>query len=108
MTTVVREVREQFNPARPTQCIGTVELLTLNETKAVVTAAHNAFEGWKNTSSIARGEVLRLTADLLEKNIDKVAEIASCEMGKTKSEMLGEVKRGASILRYFAKKGCVL
>lgn len=105
MTTVVREVREQFNPARPTQCIGTVELLTLNETKAVVTAAHNAFEGWKNTSSIARGEVLRLTADLLEKNIDKVAEIALCEMGKTKSEMLGEVKRGASILRYFAQEG---
>lgn len=105
MTTVVREVREQFNPARPTQCIGTVELLTVNETKAVVTAAHNAFEGWKNTSSIARGEILRLTADLLEKNIDQVAEIASFEMGKTKSEMLGEVKRGASILRYFAQEG---
>lgn len=105
MTTIVREIREQFNPARPSQCIGQVELLTIDETKEVIGAAQEAFEGWKNTSSVARGEILRVTADLLEKNIDKVAEIASSEMGKTKNEMLGEVKRGASILRYFAQEG---
>ncbi|KMY29776.1 aldehyde dehydrogenase [Lysinibacillus xylanilyticus] len=105
MTTIVREIREQFNPAKPSQCIGQVELLTIDETKDVIVAAQEAFEGWKNTSSVARGEILRVTADLLEKNIDKVAEIASSEMGKTKNEMLGEVKRGASILRYFAQEG---
>lgn len=105
MTTIVREIREQFNPAKPTQCIGQVELLTIDETKDVIVAAQEAFEGWKNTSSVARGEILRVTADLLEKNMDKVAEIASKEMGKTKNEMLGEVKRGASILRYFAQEG---
>ncbi|MGY3187761.1 aldehyde dehydrogenase family protein [Lysinibacillus sp. TE18511] len=105
MTTIVREIREQFNPARPSQCIGQVELITIDETKEVIVAAQEAFEGWKNTSSVARGEILRVTAELLEKNIDKVAEIASSEMGKTKNEMLGEVKRGASILRYFAQEG---
>ncbi|MFB7155604.1 aldehyde dehydrogenase family protein [Lysinibacillus sp. NPDC056232] len=105
MTTIVREIREQFNPAKPSQCIGQVELLTIDETKEVIVAAQDAFEGWKNTSSVARGEILRVTADLLEKNMDKVAEIASSEMGKTKNEMLGEVKRGASILRYFAQEG---
>ncbi|PJO41978.1 aldehyde dehydrogenase family protein [Lysinibacillus xylanilyticus] len=105
MTTIVREIREQFNPAKPSQCIGQVELLTIDETKDVIVAAQEAFEGWKNTSSVARGEILRVTAELLEKNIDKVAEIASSEMGKMKNEMLGEVKRGASILRYFAQEG---
>lgn len=105
MTTIVREIREQFNPAKPSQCIGQVELLTIDETKDVIAAAQEAFEGWKNTSSVARGEILRVTADLLEKNIDRVAEIASNEMGKTKNEMLGEVKRGASILRYFSQEG---
>ncbi|MFJ7951452.1 aldehyde dehydrogenase family protein [Lysinibacillus sp. NPDC096418] len=105
MTTIIREIREQFNPAKPSECIGQVELLTLDETKAIVTAAQDAFEGWKKTSSVARGEILRVTADLFEKNIDKVAEIASHEMGKTKNEMIGEVKRGASILRYFAQEG---
>jgi len=105
MTMIVREIREQFNPAKPSQCIGQVELLTIDETKEVIVEAQGAFEGWKNTSSVTRGEILRVTADLLEKNIDKVAEIASSEMGKTKNEMLGEVKRGASILRYFAQEG---
>ncbi|MEB2281370.1 aldehyde dehydrogenase family protein [Lysinibacillus xylanilyticus] len=105
MTTIVREIRNQFNPAKPSQCIGQVELLTIDETKDVIIAAQEAFEGWKNTSSVARGEILRVTADLLEKNIDRVAEIASSEMGKTKHEMLGEVKRGVSILRYFAQEG---
>lgn len=105
MTTIIREIREQFNPAKPSQCIGQVELLTVDETKEVVTAANEAFEDWKNTSSVVRGELLRVTADLLEQNIDKVAETASNEMGKTKNEMIGEVKRGASILRYFAQEG---
>lgn len=105
MSTIVREIREQFNPAKPSQCIGQVELLTIDETKEVIVTAQEAFEGWKNTSSVTRGEILRVTADLLEKNVDKVAEIASSEMGKTKNEMLGEVKRGASILRYFAQEG---
>lgn len=105
MTTIIREVREQFNPANPSECIGQVELLTVDETKEVVAAAHEAFDGWRNKSSVARGEILRVMADLLEEEIDLVAETASREMGKTKNEMIGEVKRGASILRYYAQEG---
>lgn len=105
MTTIIREIREQFNPAKPSQCIGQVELITLDETKAVITAAQEAFEGWKKKSSVARGEILRLTADLFEQHIELLAETASQEMGKTKAEMVAEVKRGASILRYFAQEG---
>ena len=44
MTTMMREIREQFNPAKPSECIGQIELLTVDETKAVVTAAEAAFE----------------------------------------------------------------
>ncbi len=105
MNTIIREVRKQFNPAKSSECIGQVELLTLDETKAVVAAAQEAFEGWKNKSPVARGEILRVMADLLEQEIDQVSETASREMGKTKNEMIGEVKRGASILRYFAQEG---
>ena len=36
---------------------------------AVVAAAQEAFEGWKNTSSVARGEILRVMADLLEQRL---------------------------------------
>lgn len=105
MTTIIREIREQFNPANPSESIGQIELLTVDETKAVVAEAHQAFEDWKNKSSVARGEILRVMADLLMEEIDLVAETASREMGKTKNEMIGEVKRGASILRYYAQEG---
>ncbi|MEG0383269.1 MAG: aldehyde dehydrogenase family protein [Solibacillus sp.] len=105
MAIITSAIREQFNPAKPSECVGQIELITTDETKAVVVAAHASFENWKNTSPVARGEILRVTADLLEQNIDIVAETASREMGKTKNEMIGEVKRGASILRYFAQEG---
>ncbi|MFF5994454.1 aldehyde dehydrogenase family protein [Lysinibacillus sp. KU-BSD001] len=105
MTTIVKEIRQQFNPACPSECVGQVELMSIEETKAALTVAQEAFEGWKNTSSVARGDILRMMAQLLEENIDIVAETASKEMGKTKNEMIGEVKRGASILRYFAQEG---
>ena len=105
MTTSVKGIREQFNPANPSECVGKVELISVDETKEVLIAAQEAFEGWKNTSPVARGEVLRIMADLLEDNIGDVAATASKEMGKTIAEMTGEVKRGAAILRYFAQEG---
>lgn len=105
MTISTKEIREQFNPADPSECVGKVELISIEETKEVLTAAQEAFESWKNTSPVTRGEILRVMADILEDNSDRVAAIASKEMGKTFTEMTGEVKRGASILRYFAQEG---
>lgn len=105
MTIITSSIREQFNPAKLTECVGKIEMISIDETKAIVAGAHAAFDKWKNTSPVTRGEILRVTADLLEQNIDKVVETATREMGKTKNEMIGEVKRGASILRYFAQEG---
>lgn len=105
MTISMKEVREQFNPANPSECVGKIEMISIEDTKEVLAAAQEAFESWKRTSPVMRGEILRVMADLLEENINRVAEIASKEMGKTFAEMTGEVKRGASILRYFAQEG---
>lgn len=105
MTISMKEVREQFNPANPSECVGKIEMISIEDTKEVLAAAQEAFESWKRTSPVMRGEILRVMADLLEENINRVAEIASKEMGKTVAEMTGEVKRGASILRYFAQEG---
>lgn len=105
MPSLTKEIREQFSPAKPTQCIGHIEMISIEETNAIVNEAQQAFHTWKNTSPVTRGEILRVTADLLEQHIQLVAETASQEMGKTKQEMLGEVKRGAAILRYFAQEG---
>lgn len=105
MKAIARETIEVFNPANLTECVGEIDITSAEEVIEALTAAEAAFEEWKNVSSVARGEILRVTADLVEENIESLADTASREMGKTKGEMIGEVKRGASILRYFAQEG---
>lgn len=105
MVTGVREIREQFNPANTSECIGKVELHTIEETEAKIDASEQAFKNWSRFSSVARGEILNTMADVLIEHMQPLAELASKEMGKTIPEMIGEVKRGASILRYFSQEG---
>src|SRR5690554_4057613 len=101
----VKEIREQFNPANTSECIGKIELHSIEETEAKIEATERAFQNWSNMSSVARGEILHKMADVLMEHIEPLAELASKEMGKTFPEMIGEVKRGASILRYFSQEG---
>lgn len=105
MVVDVREIREQFNPANTSECIGKIELHTIEETEAKIAASEEAFKKWSRMSSVARGDILRVMADLLIEHMEPLAELASKEMGKTVPEMIGEVKRGASILRYFSQEG---
>lgn len=105
MKTTVKEIRKQFNPANPSECVGQFEINTIEEVKSAVSAAQDAFHEWKDVSAVTRGEILKVTADLIEENIDLLADTASREMGKTKSDMISEVKRGASILRYYSQEG---
>lgn len=101
----VREIREQFNPANTSECIGKIELHTIEETELKIRASEQAFQQWSKLSSVSRGEILNSMANLLIEHLEPLAELASKEMGKTVPEMMGEVKRGASILRYFSQEG---
>ncbi|WP_374724550.1 aldehyde dehydrogenase family protein [Calidifontibacillus erzurumensis] len=105
MVMSVREIRVQFNPANTSECIGKIELDTISETEEKIDASEEAFQKWSRMSSVARGEILQTLANLLIEHMEPLAELASKEMGKTLPEMIGEVKRGASILRYFSQEG---
>lgn len=96
---------EHFNPANPSESIGFTELSTEEDVEKAVAAAKSAAASWKATSSVARGEILRKAADLLEERADDIARTATQEMGKRFVETKGEVLRGASILRYYAQEG---
>lgn len=94
-----------YNPAKPTECLGFTEYSTAEEVDESVNHAKRAFPQWKQLSSIERGDILRKAADLLEKQVKEIAEMASKEMGKRIVETKGEVLRGAMILRYYAQEG---
>ncbi|MFB5283390.1 aldehyde dehydrogenase family protein [Peribacillus sp. Hz7] len=100
-----RETYKHYNPANPSECLGTTTVSTVEEVDSAVIHAKQAFLQWKQLSPVTRGEFLRKSADLLEQQTEEIARIATKEMGKRFAEMKGEVARAVMILRYFAQEG---
>lgn len=77
----------------------------LQTAQSAVRAAEAAFLGWSGRSAIERGQILFRAADILERRLPELAELASREMGKPIGEMRGEVARGVALLRYYGGEG---
>ncbi|MCF3944375.1 aldehyde dehydrogenase family protein [Oceanobacillus alkalisoli] len=72
--------------------------------KAILNADKVFHETMKHMPAYERSEILRKTADLLEKRAQKFAEMLSLEAGKPIQESRGEVTRAVQVLR-FASEG---
>ena len=90
----VRRVRQWSWPARPRAAA--------EHLQAAATAARGALPGWAGTPAPARGEILFKAANLLFERAEIVGADLAREEGKTLAEGIGETRRAASILRYFA------
>ncbi len=67
-----------------------------------VAAAKAAQDDWANTSSIDRGKLIAKLADMMEANLDMLAEIEAEEVGKPIKDGYGEVGHSISLTRYAA------
>jgi acyl-CoA reductase-like NAD-dependent aldehyde dehydrogenase len=102
---VSNEVLCSTNPANKKERVGHVQNSTKEDLDKGVKAAKQAQKKWAKLSGTERGNYLFKAADILEKNIDEIAETMTKEMGKTLPEAKGETARGATILRYYAGEG---
>ncbi|QGQ46151.1 alpha-ketoglutaric semialdehyde dehydrogenase GucD [Metabacillus sediminilitoris] len=93
-----------INPATK-EIIGYVQNSTIEELNAAVDAAYVAKKAWRKLGQSARGQLLFKTANILEENLEEIAETMTREMGKTLPEAKGETARGIAILRYYAGEG---
>ena len=93
---------DDINPANPSEAVAQVSMGNTSVAVAAVEAASAAFAGWRRTLAPARGEILRKAADLLEQRASTVGRDLTREEGKTLVEGIGETKRAAAILRYYA------
>ena len=59
-----------------------------------------AFEEWKNVSISKRSEILYEFKILLEKNILKIADLITHDLGKVKEDAIAEVRRGIENVEY--------
>jgi malonate-semialdehyde dehydrogenase (acetylating) / methylmalonate-semialdehyde dehydrogenase len=88
-----------FNPATG-QVQAEVALASTADVDAAVASAKAAFERWGNSSLSQRTKVLFTFRELVNKNIQKLAEVISDEHGKVVSDARGEVQRGLEVVEF--------
>ncbi|GEL17828.1 aldehyde dehydrogenase family protein [Pseudonocardia asaccharolytica] len=93
------------NPARPDELVAVGRLAGRDDLDAAVAAAAAAFPGWAAMPFPVRGEILARAADVLVGKADAWGVELAREEGKTRAESVGEVRRAAEILRFFAAEG---
>lgn len=93
---------ENRSPSNTDDLIGHFAASGAEDVEAAVTAAAEAAEGWRNTSAIARANILFKAAEILASRQNEIGKELTREEGKTLKEGIGETGRAVQILRYFA------
>lgn len=78
---------------------------TRQDVDAAVEAADAAFYDWSHKNVFERSALLRKASLLVEADKERIGRLMSREQGKPAAEAIGEVQKGAEILRYYAEEG---
>ncbi|EFY90278.1 aldehyde dehydrogenase (NADP(+)) ald6 [Metarhizium acridum] len=74
-----------------------VPQMTEEEMKAAVASAEKAFKSWKNTTVLARQQIMFRFVQLIRENWDRLAASITLEQGKTFADAKGDVLRGLQV-----------
>jgi malonate-semialdehyde dehydrogenase (acetylating)/methylmalonate-semialdehyde dehydrogenase len=88
-----------WNPATGEQQ-AEVLLATAADVEAAVSAARDAYADWSQSSLSARTKVLFKFRELVNANLDRLAEAITDEHGKVLSDARGEVQRGLEVVEF--------
>ncbi|MGI0493267.1 L-glutamate gamma-semialdehyde dehydrogenase [Alkalinema pantanalense CENA528] len=90
------------NPSQPSQVVGTIGQINLDQAEEAVTAAKNAFTTWKHTPVKERVAIIRKVGDLLEARRHELNAWMVYEAGKPLRQADGEVSEAVDFCRYYA------
>ncbi|RAS75179.1 alpha-ketoglutaric semialdehyde dehydrogenase GucD [Priestia endophytica] len=99
------QVEASINPANKNEIVGYIQKSIKEDLENATKAAHGAKKSWRKMGQAERGQFLFKVANILEENLNEIAEMMTKEMGKTLPEAKGETARGVAILRYYAGEG---
>ncbi|MCB0700690.1 MAG: NAD-dependent succinate-semialdehyde dehydrogenase [Chitinophagales bacterium] len=83
-----------------------IKTYTVDDSKKIerkLKSAANAYEDWRQLSMNARTAVLKKIAKQLKQEKQKLAELATAEMGKPIQQSIAEVEKCAMNMEYYAK-----
>jgi len=96
---------ERRNPADNRDKVADVARSGREDVDRAVSAAREAFPGWRLTPAPRRGEMLFRAAELLVREKQRLGELVTREMGKVLAEGLGDVQEAIDMAYYMAGEG---
>ena len=93
------------NPTNPDTVVAQGSCATTADVEDAVGAAARAQPDWAATPIHQRGAVLAAAAAVVDTHAEDWGLELTVEEGKTRVEGVGEVRRAAQILRYYAAEG---
>jgi len=90
-----------INPATE-ELVDTVELTSAEQTDAAIARAHAAFPAWRDVAPGDRARLLRRFADLVDRDIDRLAELEVRNSGHTIGNARWEAGNVRDVLEYYA------
>lgn len=79
--------------------------LTSEEIETRIRRAHDGYAHWRTTDPATRAALLERLSEQFDANTQRLAEIATREMGKTLKSAITEVQKCAAGFRYYAQEG---
>ncbi|MGA1131138.1 MAG: L-glutamate gamma-semialdehyde dehydrogenase [Prochlorotrichaceae cyanobacterium] len=92
------------NPCNPSEIIGKVGLVSVEQAEEAVTAAKAALPQWKKTPPQERAAIIRRAGELLEQRRDELIAWVVLEVGKPIREADGEVSEAIDFCYYYASE----
>jgi succinate-semialdehyde dehydrogenase/glutarate-semialdehyde dehydrogenase len=86
------------------EVLGTIPDMGREETRAAIDAAADAFKRWKTTAHAGRAVLLERWYELMRRHEQDLALLLTLEQGKPLAESLGEIRYGASFVKWFAEE----
>ena len=88
------------NPATG-EVIGKVNLSNLDDLKKAIDSSNSSIINWQNTTPLKKiSRIMSEFKNLLNKNIDQMANIVSEEHGKTIEDAKGSITRGIEVVEF--------
>lgn len=84
--------------------MGTVPDMVGDETRLAIEAAEAAYGPWKKKTNAERAALLEAWHKLMLENLEDLALILTWEQGKPLEEARGEIRYGASFVKWFAEE----
>ncbi|MDN4999306.1 NAD-dependent succinate-semialdehyde dehydrogenase [Bradyrhizobium sp. GCM10027634] len=92
-----------IDPATQT-VLGTVPAMGRDDTSAAIAAAAKAYGSWRAKTNAGRAALLEAWHGLMIAHLDDLARILTLEQGKPLEESKGEIRYGASFVKWFAEE----